>query len=58
MSAKQTDVLQTYQPQDFPSLPGSQARYLPTELRRISNTIAQIIQVMKELDTRMVAAGI
>lgn len=55
--ANQTDVLRPYKPQTKPSLPDSEDRYLPTELQRISNTLEQIIQVMKQLDARMVAHG-
>lgn len=54
----QTDVLLPYKPQDFPTLPGSAERYLPRELQRISNTLNQIVQVMKQIDARLVAHGI
>jgi hypothetical protein len=56
--ANQTDVLRPYKPQTFPSLPNSAERYLPAELQHISNSLEQIVQVMKQLDARMVAAGI
>lgn len=56
--ANQTDVLKPYTPANFPSDPQSQARYLPEQDQRIANCLLQIIQVMKELEVRMNAAGI
>lgn len=56
--ANQTDVLRPYKPQTYPSLPGSQELFVATELGRVAAAITQIIQVMKQLDARMVAHGI
>lgn len=53
-----TDSLRAYKPQDYPTLPGSQERFIPNELQRLSNSITQLIEVMKKLEARMAAAGI
>lgn len=56
--ANQTDVLKPYKPTNFPSDPASEARYLPEQDRQIAVCLVQIIEVMKQLETRMNAAGI
>lgn len=55
--ANQSDILQPYKPQSFPDDPGSQARYIPNELQRVSIALRQIIQVLKQIDARLVAHG-
>jgi hypothetical protein len=54
----QTSVLKPYQPQPKPTLPDSADRYVPNELLRIASAFTQIIQVMKELDARLIAGGL
>jgi hypothetical protein len=53
-----TDRLRDYRVGDNPTLPGSDKRYLQDELRRISDAIGIVVEVMKKLEARMVAHGI
>jgi hypothetical protein len=52
-----SDVLRAYRTGDAPSLPDSDKRYLADELKRVSEAIGLLVQVMKKLDARMIAHG-
>lgn len=50
-----TDVLQPYTPRQYPSIPGGEVRFLTEELRRLSTSVARLIEVLKLLEPRIEA---
>jgi hypothetical protein len=51
--ATETDELVTYVPRQYPNIPGGEADYLTSELRRISNAVKKMVEVTKLLEQRM-----
>lgn len=48
-----TRSLIPYTPNDYPSLGGGEALFLTSELRRLSNSVNQLVAVVKLLEDRM-----
>lgn len=50
-----TDILRAFKRDEPPSIPGSEARYLDEQLKRIEVLLANIITVAKKQEARIVA---
>lgn len=53
-----TVKLLTYTPKGYPTLDGSEARYITNELASIQNAIGKLVQVVKLLEDRMNTNGL
>lgn len=53
----QSNVLQAYTPLQQPKIDAGDARYFLREFSKISTSISLLIQVVKELETRLAALG-
>lgn len=53
----QSALLSSYKPNPYPTLPGSDPRYILAELQRIANAMEAHNRVTKDLDERLTAAG-
>jgi hypothetical protein len=54
----QSDVLRSYKPSSQPTIDGGDQKFLEKELQKISQAIALLTQVVKQIDARCVANGI
>lgn len=52
-----SDLLKSYKPEPYPTLPGSDPRYILIELQRIATAMEVHNTVTKDLDARLTAAG-
>jgi hypothetical protein len=55
--ALQSDILNNYRPGNYPQLPGSDPKFFNDQHQQISLVIAQLVQVVKQIDARLVAHG-
>lgn len=53
----QSDVLRPYSPSSQPTIDGGDQKYLEQELRKISQAITLLSQVVKQIDARLIAHG-
>jgi hypothetical protein len=53
-----TAKLLTYTPKSYPTIEGSEERYITTELANIQNAIGKLVQVVKLLEDRMNSNGL
>jgi hypothetical protein len=53
----QSDVLRPYSPSSQPTIDGGDQKYLEQELRKISQAISLLSQVVKQIDARLIAHG-
>ena len=53
-----TDTLKPYTLRQYPLTREGQERFLPSELREVSESIASLVAVLKKLEARLVAGGL
>lgn len=56
----QSDVLKAYSPHPLPLIedPDAQSKYMSDEFARIDRSISLLIQVVKQIDARLIAHSI
>lgn len=54
----QSDVLRPFSRSPTPALPASDAVYLAGEFKKLEASITLLVQVVKQLDARLTAAGL
>lgn len=53
-----TDILRAYKRDEPPSIPGSEARYLEEQLKRIEALLKNIVTVLKKHEDRLAAGSL
>lgn len=53
-----SDALRPYTPGSYPSISDGEAKFITAELNKLKQSVTLLIQVVKQLETRIAAGGL